>query len=302
MDTRVAAPHGPRHHRPHAMPLNADISPLARVMRRIDEAADGAPSPDAVPTGFGSVDKLLGGGVRRGDLVVIGGDVACGKSALALAFALRAAAAGRNALFLSGEMSVTRVMERALAIEGRVAIDDIRNGSLDDEARASLGAAAVRLRDRAPHVGRLSAGGVQAIGDELRRRLHTELAVLDSLQSMATGSRTRDEELAAIVHELKRVAVEQEIAVVVTTQLPLLSRSRGDLRPRLEDYGALGAVAELADVVLALFREEMYDSSHGIEGATELIANKNRNGATSYADLYFYRQWMRFEDMLDPER
>ena len=284
------------------MPLNADISPLARVMRRVDEATDGAAAPDAVPTGFGSVDKLLGGGLRRGDLVVIGGDVASGKSALALAFALRAAAVGRNALFLSGEMSVTRVMERALAIEGRVAIDDIRNGSLDDESRASLGAAAVRLRDRAPHVDRLGGGDILAIGDELRRRLDIELVVLDSLQSMTTGSRTRDEELAAIVQELKRVAVEQDIAVVVTTQLPLLPRSRADLRPRLEDYGALGAVAELADVVLGLFREEMYDSSHGIDGATELIVNKNRNGATSYADLYFYKQWMRFEDMLDPER
>ena len=302
MGTGDAAPHRSRRLRNHAMPLNADISPLARVMRRVDEATDGAAAPDAVPTGFGSVDKLLGGGLRRGDLVVIGGDVASGKSALALAFALRAAAAERNALFLSGEMSVTRVMERALAIEGRVAIDDIRNGSLDDESRASLGAAAVRLRDWAPHVDRLSGGDIAAIGDELRRRLDIELVVLDSLQSMTTGARTRDEELAAIVQELKRVAVEQEIAVVVTTQLPLLPRSRADLRPRLEDYGALGAVAELADVVLGLFREEMYDSSHGIDGATELIVNKNRNGATSYADLYFYKQWMRFEDMLDPER
>jgi replicative DNA helicase len=54
--------------------------------------------------------------------------------------------------------------------------------------------------------------------------------------------------------------------------------------------------------VLALFREEMYDSSRGIEGATELLVAKNRNGPTGYADLYFYKQWMRFEDMLDPDR
>src|SRR3982074_2418984 len=68
-----------------------DISPLARVMRHVDEVADGAPSPDTVRTGFPSVDKLLGGGARRGDLVVLGGDVSSGKSALALAMALRAA-------------------------------------------------------------------------------------------------------------------------------------------------------------------------------------------------------------------
>lgn len=284
------------------MPLHADISPLARVMRRVDEATDGAPAPDSVPTGFPSVDKLLGGGVRRGDLVVIGGDVASGKSALALAMALRAAASARHVTFLSGEMSVARVMERALAIEGRVAVDDIRNGSLNDEARAAVGVAAVRLRDHAPQVDRLTPGGVAGIGDELRRRLDVELAVVDSLPSLTTGARPRDEELAAIVRELKAAAVELDIALVVTAQLPSLVRGRADLRPRLEDYGALGAIAELADVVLGLFREEMYDSARGIEGATELIVNKNRNGPTSYADLYFYKKWMRFEDMLDPDR
>ena len=59
---------------------------------------------------------------------------------------------------------------------------------------------------------------------------------------------------------------------------------------------------ERADVVLGLFREGMYDSARGIEGATELLVRKNRNGGIGYADLYFYAQWMRFEDMLDPDR
>src|SRR5690242_17723658 len=110
------------HVRPHpasAMSHSTDFSPIARVMRRVDEATDGSPSRDTIATGFPSVDKLLGGGVRRGDLVVVGGDVASGKSALALAFALRAASEEREVAFLSGEMGVSRIMERALAIEGR---------------------------------------------------------------------------------------------------------------------------------------------------------------------------------------
>jgi len=248
-----------------------DISPLARVMRHVDEVADGAPSPDTVRTGFPSVDKLLGGGARRGDLVVLGGDVSSGKSALALAMALRAAQGERNAAFLTGEMSVSRVLERTLAMEGRVSVDGIRGGKLDEGSRASIGAAAVRL-------------------------------LVDALQSLTTGARARDEELAVAVRELKALAVDLDVAIVVTTQLPALQRDRNDLRPRLGDYGALGAVAEYADVVLGLFREEMYDTARGIEGATELIVNKNRNGGTSYADLYFYKKWMRFEDMLDPDR
>ena len=279
-----------------------DISPLARVMRHVDEVADGAPSPDTVRTGFPSVDKLLGGGARRGDLVVLGGDVSSGKSALALAMALRAAQGERNAAFLTGEMSVTRVLERTLAMEGRVTVDGIRGGKLDEGSRASIGAAAVRLRALLPHIDRLPLGGVAPLGEELRRLPDLELAVVDSLQSLTTGARERDEELAVAVRELKALAVDLDVAIVVTTQLPALQRDRNDLRPRLGDYGALGAVAEYADVVLGLFREEMYDTARGIEGATELIVNKNRNGGTSYADLYFYKKWMRFEDMLDPDR
>ena len=59
---------------------------------------------------------------------------------------------------------------------------------------------------------------------------------------------------------------------------------------------------QIADVVLGLFRQDMYEPARDIEGATELLIRKNRNGPTGYVDLYFYAQWMRFEDMLDPDR
>ncbi|HTR79087.1 MAG TPA: DnaB-like helicase C-terminal domain-containing protein, partial [Gemmatimonadaceae bacterium] len=101
----------------------------------MDSAADGSPLGDAVGSGFPSIDKILGGGLRRGDLVVLGGDVGSGKSALALAIALRAASAHRT-LFLSGEMPPERIHERALAIEGRATIDELRLGKLDDVTRA----------------------------------------------------------------------------------------------------------------------------------------------------------------------
>src|SRR5689334_5089234 len=110
------------------MPRGADISPLSLLLGRVDAVADGAPPLDTVPSGFPSLDKLLGGGLRRGDLVVLGGDVGSGKSALALAIALRVAQQGRDAFFYSGEMTVERVLERALAIEGRARIDDLRRG------------------------------------------------------------------------------------------------------------------------------------------------------------------------------
>lgn len=270
-------------------------------MRRVDLASDGQPSGDTVRTGFPSVDRWLGGGIRRGDLVVLGGDVGSGKSALALAMALRMAQGGSNVVFLTGEMTAERVMERALALESRVRLDDLRAGKIDDLTRASVGAAAVRLRDRAPRVEPLPTASLDAVRQRIRE-LAPQVVVLDSLQAMALGDGPQDEQLASAVRALKAVALDMDVTVLVTAQLPKWERARTDPRPVLEDFGTLGAVKQTADVVLAIYREEMYAPGYGVEGATELLVRKNRNGTTGYVDLYFYKQWLRFEDMLDPDR
>ncbi|HKO15005.1 MAG TPA: DnaB-like helicase C-terminal domain-containing protein [Gemmatimonadaceae bacterium] len=256
---------------------------------------------DTIPTGFPSLDRLLGGGLRTGDLAVLGGDVASGKSALALAIALRAAAAGQSVIFLSGEMMPDRVLERALAIEGRARVDDLRQGALEESARARVGAAAVQLRDAAPVIQRLPSDGITGISPQLRGSRGPALAIVDSLESLARGGTSKEESEFATVSELKALALETGVAILATSQLPLLA-PRSDRRPQLDDFGGLGAVKGLADVVLALYREAMYDTARDVEGATELLVRKNRNGATGYVDLYFYAQWMRFEDMLDPDR
>ena len=278
----------------------ADVSPLGRVMRRVDAVADGAPPTDTIPTGFPSLDRALGGGARRGDLIVIGGDVGVGKSALALAIALRAAQSEHASTFFTGEASIERVVERALAIEGRARIDDIRGGTLDEATRAAIGGAAVRLRERMPDVFGLPGGGVDALALELRSLPDAALVVIDSLQSLAVGATTQDEQLAHAIREVKRAAVELNVAIVITAHTPYLVPTRADPRPTLTDFGALGAPQQHADIVLGLFREELYPALQGAEGATELAILKNRNGASGmYVDLYFYKQWLRFEDMAE---
>ena len=283
------------------MPRGADISPLSLLLGRVDAVADGASPADTVPCGFQSLDRLLGGGLRRGDLIVLGGDVGSGKSAFALAVALRVAQARQETLFYSGEMLPERVLERALAIEGRSRVDDLRRGTLDDVTRAGVGAAAVRLRDDLPIIERAPSRGVGAIAEELSALRGMKLVVVDGLHAMLPGVRDSEEEAATAIRALKQLALDARVAVLVTAPLPGLT-ARNDRRPVLDDFGAQGAVKERADVVLALFREGMYDSAREIEGATELLVRKNRHGGTGYVDLYFYAQWMRFEDMLDPDR
>jgi replicative DNA helicase len=273
----------------------------ARTRRAIGTIIDGSAPRDTIPTGFPSLDNALGGGVRRRDLVILGGEVGSGKSALALAIALRATEVGAKVRFLSAEMDQTRAAERALAIEARVRVDDLRRGNLDTESRSRLEVAARRVEQQFPIFDALLASDTGALEHDVRLQ-GVDLVVIDPLQALATGGRPLDEEMASSARALKRLAVDRDVCVIATSGLPQIVRDRKDLRPQLDDFGALGAPKQFADVVLGLYRQEMYDSAPDVDGATELLVLKNRNGSRGYVDLFFYKQWMRFEDMLEPDR
>jgi replicative DNA helicase len=216
--------------------------------------------------------------------------------------ALRAARAEVPTLLLSGEMSPERMLERALAIEGRAAVDDLRQGRLDPAARAAVGAAALRLRGAPLLLRPLAGERFEEVTASLEQVPGRALVVVDSLQlTPAPRPAARlDERVALAVRALKALAVERNVAVVALAQLPGLRRDRADPRPTVDDLGALGAIKQSADVILAIYREEMYRPAQGVEGATELIVAKNRNGPTGFVDLYFRPRILRFEDMLDP--
>jgi replicative DNA helicase len=277
-------------------------APLEALVTRIDAASAESPAPDTIPSGFPSLDRFLGGGFRRQDLVVLAGDVGSGKSALGLGIAIRSALGGVPTLFLSGEMSPDRVMERALALEGKAAVDDLRQGRLDHATRAAVGAAAVRLRDVPLVLRPLLGADFGEVREALEIIPRRALLVIDSLQLTPPprAAARLEERIALAVRALKGLAVERDLAIIALAQLPRHRAGRGDPRPTLDDLGGLGAIKQNADVVLAIYREEMYRPGHGVEGATELIIAKNRNGPTGFVDLYFYPRYLRFEDMLDP--
>ena len=276
--------------------------PLESLVARVDRARPDVPAPDTVPSGFPSLDQVLGGGFRRQDLVVLAGDVGSGKSALALGIALRAARSGAPVRYLSAEMSPERLRERALAIEGKAAVDDLRRGTLDDATRAAVGAAALAQRDLPLYYHTIEA---PAAFEDFETPIHhspsAPLLIVDSLQlaSPVWGEYTIEERVAVAAAGLKSLAIRGNVALLLVAQLPGHRADRPDPRPSLDDLGARGAVKQHADVVLALYREEMYRPGQGMEGATELVVLKNRNGPTGFVDLFFHPRWLRFEDLLD---
>jgi len=276
------------------------------LVARVDQQRPGDTPGDTVPTGFPSVDRILGGGLRRRDLIVLGGDIGAGKSALALGVALRVAQQQVGVALLSGEMDEERLLERALAIEGRVAVDELRSAKLNDQARAGVGGAAVRLRGLPLTILPLAAPDFATAAGRLDALASLGLVVVDYLQLVpAPGGAARgtlDEDVALALQQLKAQALARQFAVLVVSQLPKFDAQRPNPRPSLDDFGHLGAIKQHADLVLGIYREEMYHPGYGVDGATELIVLKNRNGPTGFVDLYFYRRWMRFEDMLDPDR
>jgi replicative DNA helicase len=166
-----------------------------------------------------------------------------------------------------------------------------------------VGAAAIRLRDAPLLVKPLLGTDFAEVSEALEIVPRRQLLVVDSLQ-LTTPPRPAarlEERTAQAVRALKALAVERDLVVLVTAQLPHLKATRPDPRPTLDDLGALGAIKQNADVVLMIYREEMYRPGQGVEGATELILAKNRNGPSGFVDLYFYPRWLRFVDMLDAD-
>jgi replicative DNA helicase len=276
------------------------LSELARSARDRLMTSESNGTGDTISTGFPSLDAKLGSGIRRGDLVILGGDVGSGKSALALSIALRAARGTGSAIFYSSEMKIDRVRERLIAMDRKVSFADLRSTRSGQQPN-SAAAGSDLPREGEPDVRMVLPGtSVDAVVDEIRSDFDIDLVVVDHLQSLATDKRAFDEELAAAVRKLKSAALESGVAVLLVAHSSVQRDAGNVARPSLNDFGALGAVKQQADVVLAIYREEMYEQARGLDGATELHVLKNRHGDTGYVDLFFYKQWLRFEDMVEP--
>ncbi len=142
---------------------------------------------------------------------------------------------------------------------------------------------------------------MEGVSDFLAQNLGIDLTIIDPIQALTRGDTAVDEEVADIARRLKELALRRSTVILAVSGLRESVVGRTDLRPTLRDLGGLGALRHHADVVLGLYREELYSPSPHIEGATELAVLKNRSGPTGLVDLFFYKQWLRFEDMVEPK-
>jgi replicative DNA helicase len=298
-------------------------SRYSRAVDRIDHLRDGGADDTLIPLGFPGIDRMLGGGVRIGELVVLAGDVGSGTSSLAMATAIRSAllqasedasashtadevpVAVPRVLFISSELPTDRAHGRLLGIAARVSAEAIRSGALDDISRARVASTALELRDHGPVIERMEPGSAALTG-VLDRLRSVQLVVVDGLEAMldppGTMRTSRDDALADLILSLKRAALAYDVSIIVVSHLAILRRERADRRPQLADLGARGAIGVHADVVLGLFREEIYESDLAIAGAAEVLLLKHREMPVAYADLYFDAEMLRFEDVMDPEQ
>ena len=261
---------------------------------------------DLLKTDFRDLDALAKG-LRAGQLVIIGARPGMGKTAFALALALRAAVhKAKRVLFFSLEMSVEELSERAVAAGAKVDLYRLQSGELDGVELGHVDRAIGELRD-ADLI--LNADPTVRVGDirlaALRERARggIGLVVVDYLQLMsgaakARSAENRQAEVAEISRSLKLLARELEVPIIALSQLSRNLESRHDKRPQLSDLRESGALEQDADLVLFLYRDELYDENSPSKGLVEVIVAKHRNGPTGKAMLWFEPEFMRYGALL----
>jgi replicative DNA helicase len=259
-----------------------------------------------VPSGFVDLDEMTSGWQKQ-DLVIVAARPSMGKTSLVLNMALHCGIhAGKSVGIFSLEMSKEQLFMRMLTSEARVDAHRFRGGYLGEQDYARLVDAFARLHeakvfiDDTPSVGILE---MRAKARRLKLEHGLDMLVVDYLQLMQGRGRfeSRQQELASISRALKILAKELDVPIIALSQLSRAPETRSDHRPQLSDLRESGALEQDADVVLFIFRDDMYqvegERNPEAEGTAELIIGKQRNGPTGSVRVAFLKQYTRFENL-----
>jgi replicative DNA helicase len=279
----------------------ADI--LTDTYKAVEQAYENKILVTGLPTGYRQLDQLTSG-FQAGDLVVIAGRPSMGKTALALNVAQNASTAvGTPAAIFSLEMSKEQLSLRMLSAEARIDSSKMRGGFLRESDLARINRAAGALYDLPIFIDdspAISALEIRAKARRMKMEKGLGLIIVDYLQLMRgrASAERRELEISEISRSLKALAKELSIPVVALSQLNRKVEDRSNKRPVLSDLRESGAIEQDADVIIFIYRDEVYnqDPDNPNRGTAEIHVAKQRNGPIGTAKLTFLEQCTRFED------
>ncbi len=259
-----------------------------------------------VDTGFADLNDWISG-FQQGDLIILAARPSVGKTAFALTLARNAAVeAGVGMAIFSLEMSKIQLAQRLISVETKVDLHKLRTGRLRDEDWMNLTHNIERLArapiyiDDTPGISVLEA---RAKARRLQREHGVGMVIIDYLQLMSGHIRTqsREQEISHISRGLKAMAKELDVPVLALSQLSRAVESRTDKRPQLSDLRESGSLEQDADVVMFIYRPEMYDlkspDGESLEGLAQIIIGKQRNGPVGSVDLMWNKESATYEAM-----
>lgn len=278
----------------------------------VEGAIKSITSPDhsvATKTGFSNLDRHIGGGLHPGDLVIVAGRPGMGKTAFLLNLLINIARKDNAApcAMFSLEMPLLQLATRVLCTEASLKMSDVRSGNITPDGWSNLTDAATNLSNVRLWIDDSSGISIQELRSKIRhikRRarkdgIDKQLCVvgIDYLQLMrGEKSQNREQEVSGITRALKALAKEENVCIVVLSQLNREVEKQSGRRPQLKDLRESGAIEQDADMVLFLYRAGYYDADEDQKEA-EIIIAKQRNGETMTVKAFWDAIRMRYTDL-----
>ncbi len=254
-----------------------------------------------IQTGFTDMDRLCCG-LQPGDLIIMAGRPAMGKTSLGMTIAHNVALYNKKPVAVfSLEMSRAQLVQRILCAEAMVDQQKVRSGYLDEADWSSLVKAAGKLSQAHLYIddsAGLTVRQLRAKARNLKAEMGLGLIVIDYLQLLTGSSReNRQQEISEISRSLKGLAKDLEVPVIALAQLSRAVEQRQDKKPIMSDLRESGSLEQDADVVMFIYREEYYKPETEKKGIAEIIVAKQRNGPTGVVELAFIKEFTRFVNL-----
>jgi replicative DNA helicase len=276
---------------------------LTRTVEQIDHLFETEGAITGLATGFDKFDEMTTG-LQPGDLVIVAGRPSMGKTTFAMNIAENAAIGGQVPVAVfSMEMPSEQLAMRMISSLGRIDQHHIRTGQLTDDDWPRITSAVHMLSEAKIFIDdspAMSPSEVRARARRLKRQHGLGLVVVDYLQLMqvAGGSENRATEISEISRGLKALAKELKVPVIALSQLNRSLESRTDKRPIMSDLRESGAIEQDADLIVFIYRDEVYNEDSPDKGTAEIIIGKQRNGPIGKSRLTFLGKYTKFENFV----